>query len=330
MEKQNEAAAKQPLPVLVTGGAGCIGSELVKELLKKHDVTVLDNFSSGKKEHIEEFIGNPSFTLIEGDVLDKDVLDTATKGKDIVFHLAANPDIKFIPGERTDKDLEQNTIATHRVLDAMQKNNVRKIVFSSSSVVYGKADKMPTPEDYGPLKPTSLYGASKVACEGLISAYCSMFGMKGWIFRFANIVGDKSRKKGRTVISDFIYKLRQNPSELEILGDGKQSKSYMLVDDCVSGMLFALEHAHDDVNIFNLSTTDAITVDRIAEIVTEEIGLTPEIKYTGNSGGWPGDITRFLLDTAKLKKLGWATRYTSVEAVRTAAERMLDKKTQSI
>ncbi|MBS3051609.1 MAG: NAD-dependent epimerase/dehydratase family protein [Candidatus Aenigmarchaeota archaeon] len=318
------------LSVLVTGGAGCIGSELVKELMKKFHVTVLDNFSSGKSEHIEEFMGNPSFTLIEGDVLDKDVLDTATKGKDIVFHLAANPDIKFIPGERTDKDLEQNTIATYRVLDAMQKNNVRKIVFSSSSVVYGKAGKMPTPEDYGPLKPTSLYGASKVACEGLISAYSSMFGMKGWIFRFANIVGDKSRKKGRTVISDFIYKLRQNPSELEILGDGKQSKSYMLVDDCVSGILFALEHAHDDVNIFNLSTTDAITVDRIAEIVTEEIGLTPEIKYTGNSGGWPGDITRFLLDTAKLKKLGWATRYTSEEAVRTAAERMLDRKTQSV
>lgn len=311
--------------VLVTGGAGCIGSEIVKELLEKHHVTVLDNFSSGKTEHIEEFTDNSAFNLIEGDILDKELLEKATAGKDIVFHLAANPDIKFIPGERTDKDLQQNTIATHGMLDAMLKNRVKKIVFSSSSVVYGKAEKMPTPEDYGPLKPTSLYGASKLACEGLISAYCSMFGMQGWIFRFANIVGDKSRKKGRTVISDFIFKLKQNPNELEILGDGKQSKSYMLVDDCVAGMLFGVEHAHGDVNVFNLSTTDAITVDEIAKIVTQEMGLNPKLSHTGNAGGWPGDITRFLLDTSKLKALGWSTKYSSAEAVRTAARRMLEK-----
>src|SRR3989344_5540853 len=253
--------------VLVTGGAGCIGSELVKDLLKKHKVTVLDNLSSGKNEHIQDFATNDNFQVVEGDTLDKDVLDRVMKNKDMVFHLAANPDIKFIPGERTDKDLQQNTIATYNILDAMQKNNVNKIAFSSSSVVYGKAEKMPTPEDYGPLKPTSLYGASKVACEGLISAYCHMFDMQAWIFRFANIVGDKSRKKGRTVISDFIFKLNQNSTELEILGDGKQSKSYMLVDDCVAGMLFAIEQANDIVNIFNLSTTDSITVDKIESVV---------------------------------------------------------------
>ena len=311
---------------LVTGGAGCIGSELVKELLKNHKVTVLDNLSSGKNEHIQEFTANNNFELVEGDVLDKNVLDSAMKNKDMVFHLAANPDIKFIPGERTDKDLQQNTIATYNVLDTMQKNNVKKIAFSSSSVVYGKAAVMPTPEDYGPLKPTSLYGASKVACEGLISAYCHMFDMQGWIFRFANIVGDKSRKKGRTVISDFIFKLRENSKELEILGDGKQSKSYMLVDDCVAGMLFAIEHANDTVNIFNLSTTDSITVDKISEIVIKEMELHEvKIKYTGSAGGWPGDITNFLLDVSKLKKLGWATKYSSQEAVRMAARRMLGK-----
>ena len=311
---------------LVTGGAGCIGSELVKELLKNHKVTVLDNLSSGKNEHIQEFTANNNFELVEGDVLDKNVLDSAMKNKDMVFHLAANPDIKFIPGERTDKDLQQNTIATYNVLDVMQKNNVKKIAFSSSSVIYGKASKMPTPEDYGPLKPTSLYGASKVACEGLISAYCHMFDMQGWIFRFANIVGDKSRKKGRTVISDFIFKLKENPKGLEILGDGKQSKSYMLVDDCVAGMLFALEHANDRINIFNLSTTDSITVDKIAEMVIKEMQLKDvKLKYTGSTGGWPGDITNFLLDVSKLKRLGWATKYGSEEAVRMAARRMLEK-----
>ena len=311
--------------VLVTGGAGCIGSEMVKELLKKHNVAVLDNFSSGKTEHVEGFVNSERFKLIEGDILDNELLEKSTKDKDIVFHLAANPDIKFIPGDRTDKDLKQNTIATHSLLDAMLKNDVKKIVFSSSSVVYGKANKMPTPEDYGPLKPTSLYGASKLACEGLVSAYCSMFGMQGWIFRFANIVGDKSRKKGRTVISDFIFKLNQNPHELEILGDGKQSKSYMLVDDCVAGMLFGLENSQENLNIFNLSTTDAITVDEIADIVTKEMGLSgAKFFHTGNAGGWPGDITSFLLDTSKLKNLGWSTKYSSAEAVKISARRMLE------
>ncbi len=311
--------------VLVTGGAGCIGSEIVKELLKKHDVTIMDNFSSGKTEHIEKFMGNEKFTLIEGDILDTNLLDKAMDGKDAVFHLAANPDIKFIPGEKTDKDLQQNTVATYNILDAMRRNNVQKIIFSSSSVVYGKAERMPTPEDYGPLKPTSLYGASKLACEGLISAYCSMFDMKGWIFRFANIVGDKSRKKGRTVISDFVFKLRQKPNELEILGDGKQEKSYMLVGECIDGMLFAFGHADEKINIFNLSTTDAITVDRIAQVVSEEMGArNVKFVHTGSGGGWPGDITKFLLDTTKMKKLGWAPRYTSEEAVRITARRMLD------
>lgn len=309
--------------VLVTGGAGCIGSEVVKKLLSQHSVAVIDNLSSGKIEHIEPFLENTKFKFVETDITEDDITDHLSD-IDVVFHLAANPDIKFTPGDRTDKDLKQNTIATYNVLDAMRKAGTRKIVFSSSSVVYGIAEKIPTPEGYGPLKPTSLYGASKLACEGLISAHCNMFGMQGWIFRFANIVGDKSRKKGRTVISDFIFKLRNDPSQLAILGNGKQSKSYMLVDECVDGMLFAFDHANENVNIFNLSTIDAITVDEIAKIVVEEMGLkNVGFSYSGTSSGWAGDINKFLLDIKKLQKLGWSPRYTSTDAVRIAAKRML-------
>ncbi len=309
--------------VLVTGGAGCVGSEVVKKLLIQNNVIILDNLSSGKIEHIEPFLENKNFKLVEADVTEEDITDYLNN-IDVVFHLAANPDIKFVPGDRTDKDLKQNTIATYNVLDAMRKTGTRKIVFSSSSVVYGIAEKIPTSENYGPLKPTSLYGASKLACEGLVSAYCNMFGMQGWIFRFANIVGDKSRKKGRTVISDFIFKLNNDPTRLEILGDGKQSKSYMLVDECVDGMLFGIDNSNESVNIFNLGTRDAITVDKIAEIVVEEMGLkNVKFSYTGSSSGWAGDINKFLLDITKLHKLGWSPRYTSAEAVRIAAKRML-------
>ena len=311
------------MKTLVTGGAGCIGSEVVDKLLKRGKVIVVDNLSSGKIEHIEKFLDNKDFRLVEADITSDD-LTGHLDGVDMVFHLAANPDIKFSAGDRTDKDLNQNTIATYNVLDAMQKTGVKKIAFSSSSVVYGKADRIPTPENYGPLKPTSLYGASKLACEALVSAYCNMFGMQGWIFRFANIVGDKSRKKGRTVVSDFIFKLRNDPTHLEILGDGRQSKSYLLVDECVDGMIFAVDHSNDPVNIFNLGTKDAITVDEIAKIVINEMGLkNVKISHTGSSGGWPGDITNFLLDVTKLEKLGWSSRHNSAESVRTSAKRML-------
>lgn len=310
---------------VVTGGAGCIGSELVKKLLMQGHVTVVDNLSSGKTEHVQEFLENKNFKLVEADITETDLV-RHFKGADAVFHLAANPDIKFTTGDRTDKDLKQNTIGTYNVLDAMRKAGVPKIAFSSSSVVYGKAERIPTPENYGPLKPTSLYGASKLACEALISAYCGMFNMQGWIFRFANIVGDKSRKKGRTVISDFIFKLNNDPTQLQILGDGKQLKSYLLADECVDGMLFAMDKSNDAVNIFNLGTKDAITVDEIAKIVTEEMDLkNVKFSYTGTSSGWTGDITKFLLDVTKLEKLGWASKYNSEESVRIAARRMLGK-----
>ncbi len=310
--------------ILVTGGAGCIGCKLVERLLKENNsVMAYDNLSSGKIENIKHFEENKNFKFLEADLLDFTKLKKSMKDINFVFHLAANPDIKFLDGDPTNKDLNQNTIATYNVLESMRVNNVKKIAFSSSSAIYGKAIIMPTTEKYPP-QPTSLYGASKVACEALISGFCYMFNIQSWIFRFANVVGRETRKKGRTVISDFIFKLRENTKNLEVLGDGKQTKSYILVDDCIDGMLFTIKNSNKTVNTFNLSTKDSIDVDKIAQIVIGEMGLkSVKISYTGGVGGWRGDITNFLLDTTKLKKLGWSSKYNSEEAVRISTQRIL-------
>jgi UDP-glucose 4-epimerase len=312
------------MKILVTGGAGCIGSGLVDRLLRGNEVVVLDNLSSGKTEHIKQYMKNKSFSFIRSDLLNINNLKKAMKNVDIVFHLAANPDIKFISGDRTDKDLRQNTIATYNVLEAMRINDIEKIVFSSTSAIYGEPEKIPTPESYGPLEPISLYGASKLACEGLVSSFCYMFGFSGWIFRFANIVGKKSRKKGATVISDFISKLRRNPRELEILGNGKQSKSYLSEEECIDGMLFGLHKAKDKVNILNLGSGDSVTVDKIAEIVVSELGLRDvKFRYTGGIRGWEGDVPRMLLDVSKINKLGWRAKHSSEEAVRISVRSLI-------
>jgi UDP-glucose 4-epimerase len=314
------------MKVLVTGGAGCIGSELVGELLSRgHQVECLDNLSSGKMEHINRFLDDKNFSFINGDILNPADIDKCAKNVEVVFHLAANPDIKYRDGDRTDKDLQQNTLGTYNVLEAMRKNNVKKIVFSSSSAVYGEAQRTPTTEDYGPLMPESLYGASKLACEGLISSYCHMFGFQAWIFRFANIVGGKSRKTGTTVISDFISKLRSNPHELTILGNGRQSKSYLIVEECVSGILFGLENAHDIINIYNLSPGDSVSVDEIANVVIKEMNLSNvEKKYSGSERGWPGDVPKVVLDSNRMDKLGWKSKYTSKNAIVIATRALIN------
>ncbi|MCX6818605.1 MAG: NAD-dependent epimerase/dehydratase family protein [Candidatus Aenigmarchaeota archaeon] len=308
------------MKIMVTGGAGCIGSELVGKLLKEeNNVTVYDNLSSGKIEHISPYKSDKNFAFIKADLLNKKTLMDAMKGYDIVFHLAANPDIKFLPGDVTDNDLKQNTIATYNVLEAMRINNIKKIVFSSTSAVYGEAKIIPTKEDYAPLIPISLYGASKLACEGLISAFAGMFDMQAWIFRFANIVGSKSRKIGTTVISDFINKLKRNPKELEILGNGKQRKSYLLLEDCIDGMLFGLTKAKERVNILNLSAGDNVSVNEIASMIIAEMGpKNVKIKYTGGDRGWLGDVPVTLLSAEKIKKLGWVAKYNSKGAVELA------------
>ncbi|MBS3053303.1 MAG: SDR family NAD(P)-dependent oxidoreductase [Candidatus Aenigmarchaeota archaeon] len=314
------------MEVLITGGAGCIGSDLAARLLREgHQVTVFDNLSSGKEEHIQNLLNNDRLKFNKGDLLDKKQIENACKNIDVVFHLAANSDIKYRPEDPTDEDLKLNTIATYNVLEAMRLNSVKKIVFTSSSAVYGEAEIIPTPEDCG-LRPISLYAASKAACEAMISGFCYMFEMEGWIFRLANIISGKSRKKGKTVLSDFIEKLSTNRKELEILGDGKQRKSYLTVNDCIDGIMLAMKEPYKQVNVLNLGPEDSITVDEIAEIVASQMGLKDvKFKHTGGDRGWPGDVPRFLLDTTKIRKLGWKPRHTSREAIEIATKSLLDQ-----
>lgn len=302
--------------ILVTGGAGFIGSHAVDALLATgHTVTVIDNFSGGKKEFIEHHAGNPRFRLVEGDLLDENVLNEAMQGQDEVWHLAAKPDVRTY----MDEDFEKDVQATRNVLEAMRRNGVKRIAYSSSSTVYGEAEVIPTPES-APLRPISRYGESKVACEQLITECCSECGMQTWIFRFANVIGERGT---HGVIVDFINKLKKNPEELEILGDGRQSKSYLLVQDCVAGMMEGIGKASEAVNIFNLGCEDWVSVERIAEIVSEEAGLRPQYKFTGGARGWAGDVPRMLLAIGKICALGWRPRYGSEGAVREATIALL-------
>jgi UDP-glucose 4-epimerase len=311
--------------MLVTGGAGFIGSHLVDALMKKGGtVTVLDNLSTGFKHNIAPWIGHSNFNLIESDCLNRQDIRKAMRNCKLVFHLAANPEVR-VGVENTKIDFEQNIVATYNVLKEMRESKTAKtIVFTSTSTVYGEAKILPTPEDYGPLEPISIYGASKLACEALISAYCHTFDMRTVIYRFANIVGSRSR---HGVIWDFIHKLRKNPLQLEILGDGTQTKSYLMVDECVNALLFGLKHASERVEIYNIGSEDQINVTEIAKIVTEEMGLKDvEFRYTGGvmgGRGWIGDVKTMFLDISKLKKLGWKPKYKSTESVRTATSQIL-------
>ena len=313
------------LSILVTGGAGFIGSHLVDKLLSGNAVTVLDNFSSGRKENIAAHLEDSNFRLVEADLLDADAraLQRALAGKDLVFHLAANPDVK-LGAENTRVHLDQNVLATYNLLEAMRKAGVRQIAFTSTSTVYGEASVIPTPEDYGPLMPISLYGASKLSCEALISAYCHTFEMQSWIFRFANIVGERGT---HGVIVDFIRKLRGNPRELEILGSGRQRKSYLGALDCVEAMVHCVEHAGEETNIFNIGSSDSLDVAQIADIVAGKMGL-PDVKYSYTGGfdgrGWKGDVKVMLLSIEKIKSLGWTPRCGSAEAIEAAVEALLE------
>jgi len=310
------------MKAFITGGAGFIGSHLVDKLIEKgYDVTVYDNLSSGKKQFLNKHMQNKNFKFIEADLLDLDKLKIALKNYDVVFHIAANPFVRL--GEKQTKlDLEQGAIATYNILESMRINDIKKIIFSSSSVVYAEVPNISIPETYGPTLPISLYGAGKLASEGLISAFCGTFDFQAWIFRFANIVGIRGT---HGVIVDFIDKLRKNPKELEILGDGKQQKPYLYVSDVVDGMIFGFEHSCNNINLFNLGCDSNTTVTKIAEMVVEEMSLkNVKFKYTGGKRGWPGDVPRFQLDSTKIKQLGWKEKYTSDDAVRKAIREILD------
>lgn len=310
--------------VLLTGGAGFIGSHLAEELLRsKNSVAVVDNFSSGKREFIEHLQSREGFSLEEADILSDDIIHLIGDS-DCVFHLAANPDVR-LGVEDTRVHLDQNIVATYQILEGMRKMGKREILFTSTSTVYGEAAQIPTPEDYGPLIPISLYGASKLACEALISSYCYTFGIKACLYRFANVVGSRST---HGVIHDFIDKLRKDPENLEILGrEPGTVKSYCHISDCVQALIHGWRMLSDPVEIYNIGSEDAIDVKEIADIVTSEMGLQ-NVAYHWTGGvddgrGWKGDVRRMQLTVDKLKSTGWTPKYDSREAVRVAVQELL-------
>ncbi len=290
---------------VVTGCAGFIGSTLVDRLLADgHQVTGVDNFSTGQRKFLDKALAHQNFRLIEIDLLDLDALKIAVAGNDAVFHLAANADVRF-GTEHPRRDLEQNTIATYNVLEAMRANGIKKIAFSSTGSVYGESPVVPTPED-GPFPiQTSLYGASKAACEGLIAAYCEGFGFQSWIFRFVSILGERYTHGH---VFDFYQKLKADPSCLPVLGNGKQRKSYLYVQDCIDAILLAMNKASDKVNIFNLGVDGYCEVNDSVGWICDELGAKPELQYSGGDRGWIGDNPFIFLDTRKIQSLGWTPK----------------------
>lgn len=298
--------------IFVTGCAGFIGSNLVDRLLcQGYKVIGFDNFSTGKKEFLEGAERSSHFTLIEGDLLHLDDLAGAMKGCDFVFHLAANADVRF-GTEHPHKDMQQNILATFNVLEAMRRSNIRRIAFSSTGSVYGESDIFPTPERAPLPIQTSLYGASKLSGEGLIQAYCEGFGFQSYIFRFVSILGERYTHGH---VFDFYKSLSENPRELFVLGNGKQKKSYLYVDDCIDAMLLAMEKASDKVNIFNLGTDEYCEVNDSIRWITEHLGLTPALRYAGGERGWIGDNPFIFLDCRKIRSLGWKPKLSIQEAV---------------
>lgn len=309
--------------IIVTGGAGFIGSHMVDRLLALgNQVTVIDNLSSGKLEFLKAHIEDPNFKFVELDILEKDILKKTITEADMIYHVAANPDVRLGAFD-TGIHLEQNIIATYNLLEVMRVNKLKNISFTSTSTIYGEAATIPTPEDYGPLIPISLYGASKLACEALITSYCHTFEMNSWIFRFANIVGPRST---HGIIVDFINKLKKNPGSLEILGDGQQRKSYLHVSDCIDAMLFSVDKCHEMVNIFNIGSDNTINSTQIGEIVVREMGIeNVKFNYTGGKRGWKGDVPGMLLSIDKLKSLGWKPYHDSQSSILEATRSALGK-----
>lgn len=287
---------------LVTGAAGFIGSSLVDRLLLNgHEVVGIDNFSTGQHLFLAEALKNPKFKLATISLLDNCSLNNIFIGCDAVFHLAANADVRFGTAYPR-KDLEQNTIATYNVLEAMRANDIKKIAFSSTGSVYGEATIIPTPENCPFPLQTSLYGASKSAGEGLISAYCEGFGFQSWIFRFVSILGERY---SHGHVFDFYQMLKNDPTRLQILGNGKQRKSYLYVQDCLDAILLAMDKAFDRVNIFNLGVDDYCEVNDSIGWICKELGVDPVLEYTGGDRGWIGDNPFIFLDTMKIQSLGW-------------------------
>jgi UDP-glucose 4-epimerase len=300
------------LRYLVTGCAGFIGSSLTDRLLSQgHVVVGYDNFSTGQERFLVKALEYPNFRLVRGDVLDSTTLSESMHGSEFVFHLAANADVRF-GVEHPRKDLEQNTVATHNVLDAMWQNGIQRIAFASSGSVYGESTMIPTPENAPFPVQTSLYGASKAAGEGLIAAYCAGFGFRSHIFRFVSILGERYTHGH---IFDFYGQLKDDPGRLRVLGNGRQRKSYLYVQDCIDAMLMAIEYSSDSVNIFNLGNDDYCEVNDSIGWICGALGMVPKIEYAGGERGWIGDNPFIFLDTKKIRALGWKPTLTIRQAV---------------
>ncbi|MEE9150792.1 MAG: NAD-dependent epimerase/dehydratase family protein [Thermoplasmata archaeon] len=309
--------------ILVTGGAGFIGSHLVDKLVSLgNEIVVVDNLSSGKMEFLTD--SQEKIEMVNIDLLKPDTLSSVLEGCDVVFHLAANPQVK-ISEKETRLHIDQNIMLTYNVLESMRKKGVSNMAFASTSTVYGEPTQVPTPENYGPLIPISLYAASKLACEALISAYCFTFGMDMVMYRFANVIGPRST---HGVIFDFVNKLRANSHTLKILGrEPGTKKSYIHISDCINGMVHAYENSTEKVGIYNIGSEDFIDVRTIADVVCQEMNLK-DAKYSWTGGvddgrGWKGDVKTMLLSIEGMKALGWKPKYGSKEAVRLTAQNLV-------
>jgi UDP-glucose 4-epimerase len=296
----------------ITGGAGFIGSNLVDRLLAGgHHVVAYDNLSTGIEDFLTNAFSSKNFTFIKGDVLSRGELTRAMQTCDLVFHLAANADVRYgvkHPG----KDLKQNTIATFNVLEAMRSNGISRIAFSSTGSIYGETKIIPTPEDAPFPVQTSTYGASKLACEAMIEAYCEGFGFQSWIFRLVSILGERYTHGH---VYDFYKKLLENPDELLILGDGHQKKSYLYIQDCIDAMLFSIDKFKNKVNILNLGTNEYCEVNKSVNWITTHLSLKPKLKYSGGDRGWIGDNPFIFLDTTKINNAGWRPKLSIRDSV---------------
>lgn len=304
---------------IITGGAGYLGSHIAYRLLKEgHTVKIIDKIQLDKAFRLNSVVNNERLSYLQIDLATSKSLVSEFNGFNTVIHFAANLDLP-LGSKYTDLDLKQGTAVTHKVLETMRINDIKEIIFPSSSTIYGYADQIPTPENAGMLLPISLYGASKLASEALVSAFCYLYDMKSWIFRLGNVIGNYMK---RGVIFDLVNKLKKNSTELQILGDGGQSKDYICIEDCIDGILHAYYNTHERINVFNLSSGTTITVKEIAQIILEEMNIkNVKLKYvTGPSGwegeGWAGEIRSFHYDIAKIKKTGWSPKLSSHEAVR--------------
>ena len=313
-----------PQRIFITGGAGFIGSHLVDRSISTSTaiMTVYDNFSSGRMWHLEPHLKSSRVQIVRGDIKDLKTLTGAMRGHDVVYHLASNPDIAKA-GEQPDIDFWEGTYLSQNILEAMRVNGAKKIIYASGSGVYGDTGETPVAEDRAPMLPISTYGASKLAGEALICAYSHMFDVVGRVYRFANVVGPRQT---HGVAFDFVRRLKEDPTRLRILGDGKQSKSYIHVDDVLDAITWADERSPERFDVFNVATDDYVTVTEIANMAIEMLGLSAEsveLSYTGGHRGWKGDVPVVRFDLTKIHSMGWRAKRTSREALWDAMQAIL-------